>query len=66
MSLHEWEQANYNTDRMRVPGGWLYRVIGSSPMLCFVPDPAAQPIEEPLEEDAPVVADSTDDVGVAS
>lgn len=53
--LPQWECAarmegsNEKTERLRVPGGWLYRtmvkgaagdrVYASRPALCFVPDP---------------------------
>ena len=45
--MNRWEKVNENTNRMRVPGGWIvlhfsimessYRVIAES--MCFVPDP---------------------------
>ena len=36
----EWEIVADDTDRLKVPGGWLYRVIGGrqAMALCFVPD----------------------------
>jgi hypothetical protein len=35
------------TDRLPVPGGWLYRVTGGPQMgLCFVPDVAASAARE--------------------
>jgi hypothetical protein len=36
----EWEIVADDTDRLKVPGGWLYRVIGGrqAMALCIVPD----------------------------
>jgi hypothetical protein len=35
---HKWHRVSANTSRMRVPGGWLYRVIVSfRPSVTFVP-----------------------------
>lgn len=36
-----WEKVAKNTERLKVPGGWLYQVgsTGVSVRLCFVPDP---------------------------
>lgn len=44
--METWEHVAYNTDRLRVPGGWLYRSAAWDPdtdtaisyAMCFVPD----------------------------
>jgi hypothetical protein len=38
---HDWEDVDGNeTDRLRVPGGWLYRYVNfDAPALVFVPVP---------------------------
>lgn len=33
--MHEWEEINQTTHRMRVDNGWIYRYMAS---LVFVPD----------------------------
>lgn len=41
MATHEWEPVGSDTERMRVPGGWLYRYTSASGdvALVFVPTP---------------------------
>lgn len=38
---HGWETVNADgpTERLRVPGGWLYRDGGGAGTMCFVPLP---------------------------
>jgi hypothetical protein len=39
---HEWEYVTYSTERLRVPGGWLYRFASASGSdISFVPVPEA-------------------------
>jgi hypothetical protein len=48
----KWEKVAENTERLPVPGGWLYQVRvsstsrGSSIALCFVPDAKARHMRE--------------------
>ena len=40
----EWIDYTSRTERLAVPGGWLYLVwpeTGDAPVMCFVPDPSA-------------------------
>ncbi|KKL18483.1 hypothetical protein LCGC14_2475060, partial [marine sediment metagenome] len=51
-SFHDWESLNSETDRLAVPGGWLYRTAicdedGNSVALCFVPDAGAPHVKSP-------------------
>ncbi len=55
--LHGVVQTAGYTDRMEVPGGWIYRVIrlsGGTAALCFVPEPSEIPFVqikgEPYDE----------------
>lgn len=34
-----WHQLNADAERMRVPGGWLYRITGTEEHVVYVPDP---------------------------
>jgi hypothetical protein len=36
---HTWEQVVGSTDRLRVPGGWLYRNSAYAGLYTFVPMP---------------------------
>ena len=40
----QWIELSTYTQRLPVPGGWLYLVwpeTGDGPVMCFVPDPSA-------------------------
>jgi hypothetical protein len=39
MSEPKWESVTISLERIRVPGGWLYRTPGGT-VLCFVPEPS--------------------------
>jgi uncharacterized protein YbdZ (MbtH family) len=43
--MSRWEKVALRTERLPIPGGWLYRVDNSSynaVSLAFVPDPSAE------------------------
>ncbi len=41
---HDWEGVAIDTQRLRVPGGWLYRVIGRGIAFVPLPDVIGYPI----------------------
>lgn len=43
MATRKWEEVAYETWRLKVPGGWLYRYREfGNPTMAFVPEPVAQ------------------------
>jgi hypothetical protein len=37
--MSEWESIDDHTDRMKVPGGWIVRLVGDTGVaMCFVQD----------------------------
>jgi hypothetical protein len=52
INMHEWQKIDYNTNRMAVPGGWIYTVAGKGThSMVFVPFPKINKVIDQLQQD---------------